>query len=292
MTTRRKFLKNSTLLGAMGTVGGWSTLLSMGACRSAQSKNPTMVFGVQLYSLRDIIQADFPGLLGQLASFGYREIESFEGPQGFLWGMDAKDCLSLLGDLGMQMVSSHVDIFSNFEQKIALASEMGLGYLICPYLGRQDTLEDYKRLAEVLNEKAALCKAAGLGFAYHNHDYTFEAKEGVFPQDILAEYSDPTLVMFELDLFWVEVAGQDPLEWLAKYAKRTPLVHLKDKSELPSEQGHYQSVDLGTGSMNYQDLVPKIVDMGIPHLIVEQEHYPGGSSLEAIGQGAKFLQSL
>jgi sugar phosphate isomerase/epimerase len=293
MQTRRKFLKNATaLVGAVGAVGGWSSVLSLSACNTSNRESSGGVFGIQLYSLRDIIQNDFPGLLRHLANFGYKEIESFEGPQGFLWGMDPKECRQYLGDLGLQMIASHVNIFNDFEEKIDLAVEMGLKYLICPYLGRQENLEKYKRFAEVLNEKASLCQAAGLGFAYHNHDYTFEELEGEYPQKILLDYTQPNAVFFELDLYWAEVAGQNSMQWLEKYASRTPLVHIKDKSKELSENGQYSSVDLGTGSMNYQSLIPRIRQLGIPHLIVEQEHFPGGNSLEAVQRGAKFLKSL
>src|SRR4051812_9034096 len=109
---RRDFLK---------TIGGLSTGLVFGSgflssCNSGASKNINKEFGLQLYTLRDVIGADPKGILKQVSSFGYKEIESYEGDQGIFWGMKNTEFKKLMDDLGMQLVSSHKDINKDFDR--------------------------------------------------------------------------------------------------------------------------------------------------------------------------------
>src|SRR5688572_33354772 len=102
-------------------------------------------FGLQLYSLREDMPKDPKGVLKQIASFGYKQIEGYEGPQGMFWGMSNSDFKKYMDDLGMVYVSSHCNINKDFEKKAADAAAIGMKYLICPYLGPQKTLDEYKK---------------------------------------------------------------------------------------------------------------------------------------------------
>jgi sugar phosphate isomerase/epimerase len=190
------------------------------------------------------------------------------------------------------MVSSHCDVSKNFERKAADAASIGLKYLICPWVGPQRSIDAFKKIAQQFNEMGAICKKNGIRFAYHNHDYSFKTVEEQIPQAVLLKETDPALVDFELDIYWVNYAGQDPLQWIANYPNRFKLCHVKDKSRAPYPKEGYLSVDLGTGSIDFKKILPKAVDLGMEYLIVEQEFYPNGSQIEAAATGAAYMKRL
>jgi sugar phosphate isomerase/epimerase len=178
------------------------------------------VFGLQLYSLRDVLPKDPKGVLKQVASFGYKQIEGYEGEKGIYWGMKNTEFKSFLDDLGMKMISSHCNYKQDLERKADEAAAIGMKYLMCPYLGPQKSLDAFKQAAETFNKSGEICKQRGLRFAYHNHDYSFKQVEGQYPQDVMMQNTDKALVDFEMDMYWVVAAGQDPVVWLNKYPGR------------------------------------------------------------------------
>ncbi len=247
-------------------------------------------FGLQLYTLRDDLPKDPKGVLKQIASFGYRQIESFEGKDGMFWGMSNIDFKKYMDDLGMVIVSSHCDINKDFEKKAADAGAIGMKYLICPYKGPQKKLDDFKKFAEEFNQKGEICKKNGIRFAYHNHDYSFKELEGQFPQDVMMNNTDPALVDYELDLYWVVAAGQDPEPWLKKYNKRFPLCHVKDRTKGATDAA--DSCTLGEGSIDFPKILKTASENGMEYYIVEQEKYAGTTPLQAVEADAAYMKNL
>ena len=94
-------------------------------------------FGLQLYTLRDDMPKDPKGILKQVSSFGYKQIESYEGPQGMFWGMSNTEFKKYMDELGMTIIASHCEMNKDFEKKAADAAAIGMKYLICPWLGAQ-----------------------------------------------------------------------------------------------------------------------------------------------------------
>ena len=182
-------------------------------------------FALQLYSLRDDLPKDPKAVLKQVAAFGYKQIESYEGKQGMFWGMTAMEFKKYMKELDMNIISSHCNINKDFEKKAADAAAIGMKYLICPYLGPQKSLDEYKMKAEDFNKKGEICKKNGIRFAYHNHDYSFATVEGQIPQDVMLENTNPDLVDFEMDIYWVVTAGVDPVAYAKKYKNRFRLGH-------------------------------------------------------------------
>lgn len=184
---RRDFLKTASALGSGMFLASLSNGLT--GCNSQKATSGTDLdnFGIQLYTLRDVLPADPKGVLTQLASFGYKQIESYEGDKGMFWGMSNTEFKKLMDDLGMTIVSSHCDINKDFERKAADAAAIGMKYLISPYIGPQKSLDDYKRFADTFNQRGEVCKKAGLRFAYHNHDYSFKPVDGQMPQDVMMQ---------------------------------------------------------------------------------------------------------
>lgn len=299
---RRRFIRNAGMMVSGVTLAGIGCSLPTGkdAATSANSslKSNTAAgqalgsFGLQLYTLRDVMPKDPKGVLKQVAGFGYKEIEGYEGATGMFWGMQHTDFKKYMDELGLVMVSSHCNIDKDFEKKAEQAGQIGMKYLISPWIGPQKTLDDYKRFADTFNKRGEICKKNGIRFAYHNHGYTFTEKEGRMPQDILMEGTDPALVDFEMDIYWVVTAGGDPEVWLKKYANRFTLCHVKDRMKLADPKEQDASCDLGTGSIDYAKVLRSASGLGMKHYIVEQERYDNSTSLKSAEACAAYLRNL
>lgn len=287
---RRNFLKQGSLLA--GAVALGSVANGLAGCAGSKKLTGNKPFGLQLYTLRDDFPKDPRGVLKQVADMGYKHVESFEGPKGIFWGMSNTEFKKYMDDLGMQIVSSHCDINKNFEEKAAQAAAIGMSYLICPYLGPQKSIDDYKRAADTFNARGEVCKKAGLRFAYHNHDYSFKPVDGVMPQDVMMQSTDPGLVDYEMDIYWVVTAGQNPEDWFKKYPNRFRLSHVKDRKKSASASETFESVTLGTGTIDWHNVLDKAEDKGMRFFIVEQEKYEGTTPLQAVAANAQYMKNL
>lgn len=282
--SRRKFIKTAAAASLFSTSG------ILGAC--ASGKKGIGDFGLQLYTLRDVLPADPASVIRAVAEMGYKQVESFEGPQGFFWGMTNVEFKKLMDETGMKIVSSHTDIRKDFEMKAGQAAEIGMNYLIDPWEGPQESIDDFKRIADLFNEKGEVCKRNGIRFGYHNHDYSFVTIDGQVPQDVLMENTDPELVDFEMDIYWVVTAGQNPLEWFKKYPGRWKLGHVKDREKGTPLSEKDVSVVLGTGSIDWPKILKAGMDQGMQYCIAEQERHVDMTSEEAARQGAEYLKGL
>ena len=289
---RRDFLRLSALLGAgvaLSPVAG--SLTGCSPVAKAQS-NINKEFGLQLYTLRDDLPKDPKGVLSQVASMGYKQLEGYEGPKGMFWGMSNTEFKKLMDDLGMKFVTSHCNINENFEQKAAQAAEIGMKYLICPYLGPQKSLDDYKRAADTFNNRGEICRRNGIRFAYHNHDYSFKPVNGQFPQDVMMQNTSKDLVDYEMDIYWVVNAGENPEAWVQKYPDRFRLCHVKDRQKGVGETTKNVSVVLGTGSINFPQILKTAAQNGMQYFIVEQEAYEGTTPLAAAREDATYMKNF
>jgi len=280
---RRIFLQQASLASAG---------LLIGANPLWAKAKPLANFGVQLYTLRDVLPGNAKDILKQVAGFGYTQIEGYEGAEGLWWGLGATNFKRYINDIGLNMVSSHCAWDKDLDKKAAEAAEVGLKYLICPYIGKQNSLDDYKRFAANFNTAGETCRKHGIKFAYHNHDYTFSAQDGQFPQDILMAGTDAQLVDFEMDMYWVVTAGQDPIACMKKHPNRYKLCHVKDRGTNVSPNVKAESVTLGTGQIDYANALKKARKLGMQYFIVEQEAYTGTTPLKATADNAAYLKKL
>ena len=285
--SRRSFLKNSSLLAGGAVLG---TLPFLKSCASAETEMDIAAntFGIQLYTLRDIIGDDPKSVISNLAEFGYEQIESYEGSMGIFWGMSNTEFKEFLDEQGLTLISSHANVFQNYEEKVNQLAEINVPYIICPYVGPQESIDDFYQLAERFNEMGQVASDAGLRFAYHNHAYSFEEIDGEIPQVVMMENTDPELVDFQMDIYWVVAAGEDPTEWLERYSGRFKSGHVKDYSggENP------ESVVLGTGTIDYPGVLKVAQDNGMEHFIVEQEAYTNTTPMDAAQADAEYMIEL
>jgi len=249
-------------------------------------------FGIQLWTLKDEFARDPKGVLAKLASFGYNQIEGFETDQGLWWGMSPREYQNYLKGLGMKMVASHCNINENFEMKAAQAAEVGLEYLVCPWIGPQKSMNDWEKVTEKFNECGEICKKAGIRFAYHNHAYSFRAFTGMIPHDFIMEKTDPSLVYHEMDIYWVVTGEADPIDYLEKYKGRFKLCHVKDRLKDAPADERLASCDLGTGQIDFARILKVAKDTGMEYFFVEQERFDVGGPMESAQKGAKYMQEL
>ncbi|WEK54552.1 MAG: sugar phosphate isomerase/epimerase [Candidatus Cohnella colombiensis] len=234
--------------------------------------------GIQLYSVRDRSEKDFLSTIREIADIGYKNVEM----AGY-YGHSASEVRKALQDAGLTATSAHTGlsvgdsaIWENLKQQVAYSNELGLTRFVVPWypLGDNPTLEAVENMADTLAQAAVIVKEAGLAFGYHNHDFEFKPVEGKLIIDRLLERIPADQMFAEFDLGWVKVAGQDPAEYVKKYAGRLPLVHAKDF------KADGVDTEIGKGSVDWDSALAACEASGVEYVIIEQERYDV-SSLES-----------
>jgi sugar phosphate isomerase/epimerase len=279
MTTRRNFLKNITLVS--GVLAASS--LEAGNLPPAGKK---LKVGIQLWTLRDVIGTDLTGTLTALSKIGYTSLEPY-GFDGNFYSHPAKEFRKMCSDLGMVITSTHTGITAaNAAEYTDKAAEAGLEYLILPsFSGRPEkTLDDFKKVAHEMNQIGEITKKAGIGFGYHNHNFEFHEMEGKLPYDTLLAETDPNLVTFEMDIFWVVKGGQDPLKYFEKHPGRFKLWHVKDMGN------DGESCIVGNGHIKFREMMKHAKQAGLKRIVYEQEQYSEGTPMFCAEQTFKYMQ--
>lgn len=237
-----------------------------------------MGIGLQMFTVRDETAKDFRSVLRKIAELGYEGVE-FAG----YGDIPAEEMKSLLQELNLTAIGSHVRyhlLQDNLDNEIAYLKTIGAKYIVCPVIPPEDR-KDWKRHFAFFEKVALEAQKHGLQFAYHNHAFEFEEKVGEqFVFDALYDALPPALAQVEMDLGWVQFIGQDPLAYIAKYAGRLPLLHLKDFRH--AEDGTIDTLELGRGIIHLPEAVQAASNAGVEWLIVEQDrcHNPSLESIE------------
>lgn len=287
---RRSFIAKT----AFSTIG---IATSLKGSASIGNAGKIKTLGIQLYMVKEDMEADAPATLKKLAVMGYKHLESFDGSKGMFWGMDNKEFAKLCAGEGLSLVSSHYnDDTVPFEKKAVLAAEIGMAYLVCPWKGPQKHIDDFKRIADEFNTKGEICKQHGLRFGYHSHDYPFKPVDGQLPEDVLLTNTDPALVDFQMDFYYAVTEGKDPEAYLKKYKGRYTSCHIRDvlKTPLPAGSEEESACDLGTGEgkINYPQLLSTAIDNGCKYFFVEQSRFHKETPLESAKVNAGYLRKL
>jgi len=286
--TRRDFLR-LTAAGALGAV-----VLSNYSCKNkgkaavAEPVDPkSFGIGLQLYTLRDALAADVAGSLKRISDLGYKYVELADYTDGKFYGYAPADFKKLVEDLGMEIISSHtqvegVGVTPESAKKMAEDHALiGAKYCIQPWIVEEmrTTVASYQRMAANWNQIGQVMKDAGLQFGYHNHNFEFATVEGKVPYfDIMLTELDKDLVVMELDTFWVTKAGHNPVDIINKYPGRFHLIHLKDAST--NQPPFYEVIKddiapVGTGVINFKDILAVKETAGMRYMIVEQDETKG-----------------
>lgn len=279
MKTRREFLQTLSLVS-----GGILVSNSLTGAGRSNFKKET---GIQLWTLRDAINTDLDATIIALGKMGYTSIEAF-GFDGSFYGRTATEFRDFCAAQGISIHSSHTGITaSNAASYAENAVKAGLEFLVLPsMMGRpESTLDDFKRLADEMNLIGKSCLDQGIRFAYHNHGFEFKTIDNQLPYDILLTNTDPKLVSFQLDIFWIKKGGQDPEAYFEKHPGRFTSWHIKDMGR------DGESCIVGNGSIDFKSLLKNAKTAGLERIFVEQEAYAEGSPLYCAGQSLKYIQS-
>lgn len=229
---------------------------------------------LQLYTVRETAQKDFIGTLKEIAEIGYDGIE-LAGNTG---GMSAKELYTITQDLGLTIVSGHLNLETisspkRLEPVIADYVTMGAHYLGLAWMSVEHrSAAGYQRLGQTLERAALLCSKHDLTIFHHNHDFEFQTFGTRTGLEIMLENADASLVKTELDVYWAQFAGFNPVDWVKKLDGRVPLLHVKDMSK--DESRTFEIV--GEGVLDFDAIFKAGDASGVEWYIVEQDKCPKG----------------
>lgn len=186
----------------------------------------TTPIALQLYTVRDLLAQDFEGAIRKVADIGYIGVETAN-----MFGGSSASAAKLFDELGLAVVGAHSPLPLGDQKQEVIDT---LGALHCKRLivawqpqEKYKSLDGIKSVCDTLNEGVAVARSHGLQVGYHNHWFEYELVENRLPIDVMLEYLDAD-VFFEVDVYWVQTAGQDPAEIVRRLGSRAPLLHVKD----------------------------------------------------------------
>jgi len=289
MTNRRDFLKQTGLLSAGLFVMKPDMLLA---------KPSKLKVGLQLYTLRDYIGKDPKGVVAQIAKAGYTELETYGYDSGkkTYFGMPTADFGKLLKDNGITSPSGHYgqDQFmyngkdDELKSCIEAAQILGQSTIVIPATGDKfrKKSDDFKLLAQALNKTAEYCKSSKIKIGYHNHDFEFKPVDGKVVYDTMISETDPKLVGFEMDIYWVVRAGYDPIKLIEQYPGRFNMWHIKDMDK--NDKG--LNTEIGSGSIDFKKIFEYQKKSGVEHIFMEQENF-SMDGFASITQSADYIKN-
>jgi sugar phosphate isomerase/epimerase len=252
-------------------------------------------FGVQLYSFRNQMPNDVPGMLKKIKETGITELEG-----GDTYGLSVEAYRKLLDDNGLKMVGIGGDftkLQTDLPAIISLAKQLGASYVTCFWIPHEEgtfTPENTEKAAEVFNTAGKTLKENGLSFCYHPHGYEFRPYGDGTLFDYLVEKTNPAYVNFEMDVFWVKHAGVEPVSLLEKYPSRFLLMHLKDRRHgtIGNNNGRADvecNVTLGTGDVGIEAILKAAKKTAVKHFFIEDE---SSRSEQQVPESMKYLNGL
>jgi sugar phosphate isomerase/epimerase len=280
---RRTFL--GTLVGGVAGLGLLACGRAAGPAAGSAGALPRRL-GLQLYTVRSLMERDVAGTLEAVAAAGYSEVET-----AGLFDLSPTAFRALLDRHGLLSPAAHIAIDALREDADAAfdaAATLGQQWVVVPWLTEDErTVEGFRRVAGELNGFGGLARDRGLRIAYHNHDFEFAELGGARGFDILMAETDPDLVDLELDLYWASYAGQDPVALFERYPGRFPLWHVKDMTE---RDGERTMTSVGRGVIDFARIYRHADGAGLRHAFVEQDN--PADPLASIRASSEYLRRL
>src|SRR5581483_145972 len=257
-------------------------------------KSFTGPLGLEVYSLRHHFVKNVPLTLDYVHDFGFTEVE------GDTYGYQPTVFVNMLAARGMKLVGTFVDYekFQNdLDDVIKDAKALGVQYVLCgwiPHEGTGFTDRDVHNAAKLFNRVGEKLNAAGLKFIYHPHGFEFRPYKNGTLFDLLAAETRPEFVSFELDVFWIEHSGADPVKLMRKYGTRFSLMHVKDlrkgaARDFTGAAPDTDSVAIGSGSVDWPGVLKEARRIGVKHYFIEDE---SSEAIDQIPQSLRYLESL
>jgi sugar phosphate isomerase/epimerase len=267
MTNRRDFFRTSSILVAGSLMG--SSILRASELSAKAKKD----IGLQLYSLRDAMKVDALGTLKAVADIGFKTLEAANYAEGKIYGMAPAEFKKVVKDLGMKMTSAHiggpnytketaVEAIDWWKKAIDDHAEAGVRFLVKPSMPTIKTLSDLKIWCDFYNQIGELSNDSKISFGYHNHSREFEKIENEVMYDFMLNNTDPKKVFFEMDVYWVMKGGSTAVDYMNKYPKRFPVLHIKDEKEIGE-----------SGLLDFKPIYETAYKYGLKDSFVEVERY-------------------
>ncbi|MDO9374005.1 MAG: sugar phosphate isomerase/epimerase [Ferruginibacter sp.] len=289
--TRRDFIFQSTTVAA-------TSLLALQGFSTAPAAKYKM--GLQLFTVREPLSKDVVGTIQKIAALGYEDSETYGyNPElGQYYGLKAAAFKQLLADNNMITTSGHYDFTKYFDkpaddlmrytdQCIAGAAALGQRYITWPWLDPKfRTMENFRLLTGKLNAIGERVNKAGLGFAYHNHDFEFTDHAGEHGYEVIMRDTDPNLVKLQLDLYWVMHASKkSPAELFSLQPGRFVMWHIKDMDKVSRDYS-----ELGNGSIDYTVILPEAARAGLQYYYLEQGGNFAQNPMQSIADSAGYFK--
>ncbi|WP_199430592.1 sugar phosphate isomerase/epimerase family protein [Qaidamihabitans albus] len=277
--SRRALLR--TAAGAAAAVGVTGALA--GTAHAGWSgpgrRLPRERIAIQLYTLRNALQADLEGTLEALADIGYRNVEL-----AGTYGRSVEEFRGLLDRYHLRAVSAHVGFDgADLDQLIADARVLGYHYADCAW-ANYGSIDEWTAFAQRLDRAGEAFRKAGISYGYHNHAHEYQEIDGVRPIDVIAENTSPRNIHFEYDLYWVVEGGADPVEEYYRRFGRVKQYHVKDRAP----GGGF--ANLGEGTIDFGRIFRKTCRGAVKHYIVE--HDSPSDPLHTAKVGFDYLAAL
>ena len=261
---------------------------------------------LQVYSVRGDLEKDFFGTLRAVKEMGYAGVE-FAG----LYGNDPEQVRSFCEEIGLTPLSAHVsiqDFMADMDGVVDTYAKVGVQYVAIPWLGEEmrPGREGYAAFKESVALISAKLKEKGIILGYHNHDFEFEKLDGEYLLDIMYRDMSSDVLVTQLDTCWVNVGGENPAAYVAKYAGRIPTIHLKDfrgsksenmygligveGSDTKADDTKFMLTPVGKGCQDFKAIVAAGDAGGAKWYIVEQDEPSLGlTALECAKASVEFL---
>jgi sugar phosphate isomerase/epimerase len=267
MTNRRDFFKTTSLIVAGSMIGANMVTAAIPAGKKKKK------IGLQLYSLRDDMGKDAISTLKKVADMGYYSLETASYGDGKIYGMLPDEFTKRVKDLGMKLGSCHLGGPNYTKETHATAmdwwkkaiedhAKTGMKFMIKPGMKWPEKLDELKVQMDYFNTVGELTAASGMQFGFHNHSHEFTKIEDQIIYDFMIQNTDPKNVCFEMDVYWVMKGGFSPVDYMKKYPKRFPLLHIKDEKEIGE-----------SGTMDFKSIFETGYSIGIKDYFVEVERY-------------------
>ncbi len=235
---------------------------------------------LQLYTVREVLNNDFEGIVRKVAEMGYAGVESAGFP-----GTTPAKAKALFDELGLQVCSAHTGLpdAAGINEIVDLAGALGVTRVVTS--SGRDAFRDMSSvdaLCGAWNEAAALANEHGLELGLHNHWWEFTQVEGRSGYDLLIEKLDPS-IHFQVDTYWVQTGGGDVVDVISRLGSRAPLIHIKDGACTPEAD----MMAAGSGIMDFPAVV-EACGLAAEWMIIELDRC-ASDMLEAVQQSHDYM---
>ncbi|MGY6744013.1 MAG: sugar phosphate isomerase/epimerase family protein [Cecembia sp.] len=268
-------------------------ILSLGLMMLLSGSLMAQEIALQLYSLRNEMREDMKGSHQLVADWGIKYLEG-----GGTYGMELEEYKAFISGLGLSVIGVGADfklLQENPQAIIDNAKAYGAKYATCFWIPHENgnfSIKETQEAIKVFNEAGKILKDAGITLCYHPHGYEFKPHgKGVLFDELLKNSKN---YAFNMDVYWVQMGGGDPLAIMKKYPKKFPLLHLKDRAHgTPGSSDGRGDVEtnvvLGTGDVDIRGLIKQAKKVGTEYLIIEDE---SSRSVQQIPQSVAFIKQV